>query len=50
MSAVRGSRTVMDGFESSPSLRHWHEIMRFKARVVCTFVRDTIRAAALRVA
>jgi hypothetical protein len=27
-------------FLQSPGMRHWHDIMRFKARVICTFVRN----------
>jgi hypothetical protein len=28
------------GFDTSPGLRYWNEIMQFKARAICTFVRD----------
>jgi hypothetical protein len=31
---------LMAGFDTSPGLLYWHEIMQFKARAICTFVRD----------
>jgi hypothetical protein len=31
---------LMAGFDTSPGLLYWNEIMQFKARVICTFVRD----------
>jgi hypothetical protein len=29
-----------EAFLQSPGIRHWNAIMRFKARAICTFVRN----------
>jgi hypothetical protein len=37
-------------FLQSPGMRHWHDIMQFKARVICTFVRNITNNHAPKVA
>jgi hypothetical protein len=44
------SAEMMAGFDTSPGLRYWNDIMRFKARVICTFVRNITNNHAPKVA
>jgi hypothetical protein len=37
---IMSSAEMMAGFDTSPGLLYWHDIMRFKARVICTFVSN----------